>query len=193
MQAVPPKRNFAPGVTLGRVRNPPPAVPLAVSQISGRLESQHCWGGDIMCFTDDRELGELIDTAVENQKRALELLRARPDLIARRNRLGETALHFLAVENYPKGVDFLCRHGADVNSMDLSRATPLLHASMLEYPEVVRILLEHGANPNTEDDTGETPLSCAKDSGNGRIIEMLISAGAGSKPDFPPNGAPPHR
>jgi len=61
-----------------------------------------------MAFTNDKELLELIDASVEDQSKALEMLKAKPDLLARRNRLNETALHFLVVEDYPQGVEFLC-------------------------------------------------------------------------------------
>jgi len=131
-----------------------------------------------MAFTDDKELTALIDASVEDQTKAQELLNAQPDLIRRRNRLEETALHFLAVENFPSGVEFLCRHGAEVDSLDFSKATPLLHAAALGYEDVVRILLANGANPNVQDNTGETVLSSARRSGNQRIVEMLIQSGA---------------
>lgn len=135
-----------------------------------------------MAFTDDKELIELIDMSVEDQTKALALLKAKPDLIRRRNRLEETALHFLAVENFSGGVEFLCRHGVEVDSVDFSKATPLLHAAALGYEEVVRVLLAHGANPNVEDNTGETVLSSARRAGNERIVQMLIQAGAKAEP-----------
>jgi ankyrin repeat protein len=135
-----------------------------------------------MAFTDDNELIELIDMSVEDQPKALALLQAKPDLIRRRNRLEETALHFLAVENLSEGVEFLCRQGAEVDSVDFSKATPLLHAAALGYEEVVRVLLAHGANPNVEDNTGETVLSSARRAGNERIVQMLIQAGAKAEP-----------
>jgi ankyrin repeat protein len=135
-----------------------------------------------MAFTDDKELIALIDASVEDQAAALAMLKAKPDLIHRRNRLEETALHFLAVENFPEGVKFLCRLGAEVDSVDFSKATPLLHAAALGYEEVVRVLLAHGANPNVEDNTGETVLSSARQSGNERILQMLIQAGAKDGP-----------
>ena len=131
-----------------------------------------------MAFSDDNDLVEFIDAAVEDHARALKLLDAKPDLIARRNSLNETPLHFLVVENYPKGVEFLCRHGAGVNTIDFSEATALLHAAALGHEEVVHVLLTHGANPNVSDNTGETPLSSAERSGNKQIVEMLIKAGA---------------
>jgi ankyrin repeat protein len=81
-----------------------------------------------MAFTDDKDLLELIDAAVEDHDTALKLLQREPDLITRRNCLDETALHFLVVENYPTGVEFLCRHGAE--SIPLISAT-LRHCYML--------------------------------------------------------------
>lgn len=131
-----------------------------------------------MAFTDDQELLEFIDAAVLDQAKALEMLRTKPDLIRRRNRLKETALHFLMVENFPQAVEFLCEHGAEVDSVDVANATPLLHASCLGHEELVSILLSHGANPNVTDDTYETPLSWALFNGNKRIEEMLRKAGA---------------
>ena len=135
-----------------------------------------------MAFTDDRELLALIDAAVDDQPAAQAMLKAKPDLIRRRNRLEETALHFLAVENFPGGVEFLCRHGAEVDTFDFSKATPLFHAAALGYEEVVRVLLAHGANPNVEDNTGETVLSSARRTGKERIVQMLIQAGAKAEP-----------
>ena len=84
-----------------------------------------------MAFPEDNEL---IDATVQDRAKALELLGVKPDPIARRNRLEETALHFLAVENFPSGVDFLCSHSADVNRVDFSNATPLLHAASFGVP-----------------------------------------------------------
>jgi hypothetical protein len=53
----------------------------------------------------------------------------------RRNRREETALHFLAVENFPGGVEFLCRHGAEVDSVDFSNAMPLLRHGAKATPQ----------------------------------------------------------
>lgn len=143
-----------------------------------------------MAFTDDKELMTLIDASVHDEAAALTMLKAKPDLIRRRNRLEETALHFLAVENLAGGVELLCRHGADVDTVDSSRATPLLHAAALGYEEIVRLLLAYGANPNVEDDTGETVLSSARRAGSERIVQMLIQAGAKAEPCAPLNGGP---
>ena len=48
-------------------------------------------------------------------------------MIHARNRLDETALHFLAIEGYCEGVAFLAQHGASVDVTD-GYKTPLILA-----------------------------------------------------------------
>ena len=131
-----------------------------------------------MAFTKDKDLIELIDAVVNDPTRAGRLIKDHPDLLKRRNSLEETALHFLTVENYPRGVDFLCQNGAEVDTLDFSGSTPLIHAATLGYEEIVRVLLSHGADPNATDENDESALSSAKRSGNQKILKMLIKAGA---------------
>ncbi len=127
---------------------------------------------------NDKDLEDFIDLAVEDPDRAEKLLEIKPDLLARRTPLEETALNFLAVENYPFAVDWLCKQGAEVDTTDFSGATPLFHAVKLGYEEMVKILLSHGANPNTQDNTGDSALERAMEDGSKNIIEMLTKAGA---------------
>ena len=127
-----------------------------------------------MAFTQDKDLLELIDAAVNDQEKARQLIKDHPDLLKRRNNLEETALHFLAVENYPTGVHFLCQNGAEVDPVDFSGATPLTHAATLGHEEVVEVLLSYGANPNATDGNEESALSCVKRTGNQRIVKMLV-------------------
>lgn len=98
-------------------------------------------------MTEDELLNELIDAAVLDHDRARELLRRHPQLLHAKKSLGETSLHFLAVENYPVGVDFLAKAGADVNTRNEFDKTPLMEAKLLGYEEMVKLLLSHGANP----------------------------------------------
>ena len=56
-------------------------------------------------------------------------------------------------------IQFLVKHGADVNVRDWDHgATPLHTASYFLDLEKMRMLLVHGADPNAEDDLGQTPL-----------------------------------
>ena len=129
-----------------------------------------------MAFTDDQDLIALIDSSVLDQKKADELLQRSPDLLKRRNRLQETALHFLAIEDYPVGIENLCGKGAEVDPRDFTGGTPLLHAATLGNETVVEVLLAHGADASAMDDAGDSVLECAERSGNSRVIELVTEA-----------------
>lgn len=129
-----------------------------------------------MAFTDDQDLLDLIDLAVTDQKKADRLLQRTPDLLRRRNRLKETALHFLAIENYPAGVEYLCGKGAEIDPRDSSGGTPLLHAATLGNERIVEILLNHKADPGVADESGDSVLDCARRSGNARVVSMIAEA-----------------
>ena len=86
-------------------------------------------------------LNELIDAAVQDQQKARLLLKRHPELLRADYSLGETVLHFLAIENYTGAVRFLAEAGADVNAKDKFGDTPLL-SDAKRYKEMVHILLQ---------------------------------------------------
>ena len=108
-----------------------------------------------MAFSDNPLFAQLVDAAVLDQPAAEQLLREHPELIKATNRLGETALHFLAVENYPNGVAFLARHGASIDACNDSGRTPLMEAAMIGATQTVRQLLACGADPNVQTPDGD--------------------------------------
>ncbi|KAH9055793.1 ankyrin repeat-containing domain protein [Lactarius deliciosus] len=55
-------------------------------------------------------------------------------------------------------VQFLLRHGAQVNAGQENLRTPLHLAALVGDPEVARILLEHGADVDIRDYNGQVPL-----------------------------------
>ena len=97
-----------------------------------------------------------MDAAVLDQPAAERLLREQPSLIHATNQLGETALHFLAVEDYAEGVTFLARHGASLNARNEAQRTPLMEAAMVGATQVVRALLACGADPSIQTPEGDT-------------------------------------
>lgn len=99
-------------------------------------------------WRDNKRLGQFIDAAVNDQPSAKEMLEQHPELIDDRYLWGETALHFLAVENYVDGVRFLISLGFDVNATNESGETPLGGAVQLGYEEMATLLLDAGADPN---------------------------------------------
>lgn len=86
------------------------------------------------------------------------MLHSEPQLLESRAGTGETALNYLAVENNLRGVRFLRELGAEVNTGDYSRKTPLHHAALLGYREMVELLIALGADANAKDEEHEVPL-----------------------------------
>ena len=89
---------------------------------------------------------------------------------------GDTPLHIApratAVEG-SNNVTTLIRYGADVNSQNFSRRTPLHSAARAGAVYCVRVLLQHGAKVEAKDVRGETALMVAEDtmfSGRCRIM-----------------------
>ena len=123
-------------------------------------------------------LNDLIDAVVQDQPKAQQMLKRHPGLLHARRGLGETALHFLAVEGYAEGVRFLAVAGADVNAKNEFGDTPLIDAALLGKAKVVRTLLSLGADPNAKSTTKDNALHCAIRSGNSAVVDVLLQAGA---------------
>ena len=134
-----------------------------------------------MAFSNNPLFDQLVDAAVLDQPAAQELLREHPELIAATNRLGETALHFLAVEDYAAGVAFLALHGAPVNARNDSQRTPLMEAAMVGATQVVRVLLAYGADPSIQTPDGDTVWDLLDPESSSEVISILHEHGF-----FPP-------
>ena len=94
------------------------------------------------------------------------------------NSTGETALHYLAIENRLEAARFLISKGAQVDTRDHSKFTPLIVAAWLGHLEMVSLLLEHGADANAHSETLHwTGLHYAANSGHVEILELLLQAG----------------
>ena len=126
-------------------------------------------------------VGEFIDSAEDDQPRALALLQKHPDLIHARRIHGETLVHFMAVEGFYKGVKFLAEHGADVNAVNEFGDSPLIDVATLGRDHIAELLLQHGANPNAESKTRDNALHIAVLSANERMIRVLLEGGADAR------------
>ena len=79
--------------------------------------------------------------------RAEFLLAGAPGMIDLKNGIGETILHWLAVEDDLDAVKWLFRHGADLNCRN-EFGTPLVfEVSLLGYTDLFRWLIANGADP----------------------------------------------
>lgn len=120
----------------------------------------------------------LVDACWADPAAAERFLAQHPTAVRAVDGTGETALHYLAVENHLAGVTFLADRGADVNAPAGMGSTPLHHAAQLDYANMVRLLLARGADPNAADDNGDRPLHAACQSGGGDVVAALIAGGA---------------
>src|SRR5260370_40302662 len=83
------------------------------------------------------------------------LLQHDPRLINSVNDVGETALHFLAVENNRPSVEWLQSRGADLNSTN-EFGTPLLfEVAQLGYRDLFLWLVRRGADPKKKNADGQ--------------------------------------
>ena len=87
--------------------------------------------------------GELAD--------AEQLLKANPTLLTTTNGIGETVLHFLAVENDIKGVAWLRTRDFDVNTKNQFGTPVVFEVAQLEYKELFLWLAANGSDLRTRD------------------------------------------
>jgi hypothetical protein len=123
---------------------------------------------------------EFINAAVEEPDKARQMLKTNPGLLRARWRLGETPLHFLAIEGYLDGVRLLGQLGIDVNAANELGDTALTEVVTLGNAQMVEELLRLGADVNVTSKLRTNPLHCAMEGGHWDIAKLLIKAGARS-------------
>jgi ankyrin repeat protein len=123
-------------------------------------------------------IGEFIEAAACDARKAEAMLRQHPGLLNARWIHDETVLHFLAIEGFDEGVTFLASRGADVNAVNEFGDPALVDVCSLGLDVMVEILVQHGANPNASSATRDTALHAGIRSGNARIVGLLLQAGA---------------
>jgi ankyrin repeat protein len=84
----------------------------------------------------DKDAYRLIHACFNSLEQATILLKAEPSLLNERTGIGETPLHYLAVENQLEAVQFLHQQGADLNTCDNFGDTPLMHAVGLQQFQI---------------------------------------------------------
>lgn len=102
-----------------------------------------------------------VDLAFTDLPAAIAAATADPSLLRRRDPVGETAMHYLVVENRVEAVEAFIRAGSDVNTADEFGDTPLMHAVRGRYGDMVELLLRHGADVDRRTVNDDTALSYA--------------------------------
>lgn len=129
--------------------------------------------------TSDPRFCTLADAACFDRSLAETLVRDDPSIVEARNSIGETAFHYLVVEDDLPPVEWLLRHGSDVNTQNEFGATPLMEAAMLGYLGMCRFLLTHGADIRLLDKNGASALAHAANGVDPRddrsdLLQMLL-------------------
>jgi hypothetical protein len=89
----------------------------------------------------------------------------------------KTPLH-MATYSHEKMVEFLISEGAEINSLDAAKQTPLHTASGVGNYDVVEVLIQYGAMVNAQDKHGNTPLYKAARRGHLDVVILLLEKGA---------------
>ncbi len=76
--------------------------------------------------------------------------------------MGDTPLHFAAIQGNVRVISLLLDAGADIGAVGESGYTPLHYAVEQSRLEAVRVLLERGADISLQTDTGLTSVELAK-------------------------------
>ncbi|MDQ6799254.1 MAG: ankyrin repeat domain-containing protein [Acidobacteriota bacterium] len=109
---------------------------------------------------------------------AVALLEAQPSLLAATTGRGETALHWLVVENRSRAVQFLLERGAEVDRAASAGDTPLISAARMGYVEMCKILIGAGANVNATDQNADSVLHHAAQGDHEEVVQLLLEGGA---------------
>jgi ankyrin repeat protein len=117
----------------------------------------------------------LRDAAYFDLSAAAQVLRDNPSAIDARNSIGETAFHFLVVENALDAVQWLLEKGSDVNTRNNFGSTPLLEAASLGYVSMCEFLLSRGADIEPRNTIDETAISEAARYGHLEILKLLLA------------------
>ena len=87
------------------------------------------------------------------------------------------------IEHWPNGfgkedIEFMVKHGADINKADSKGNTPLIIASSKELDkgeDLIKCLIDNGADINKADSKGNTPLIVASSKGCFGTVKLLLS------------------
>ena len=104
---------------------------------------------------------------------AEKLLRETPALLHLTSGIGETVLHFLAVENDLEGVAWLSARGADLNTKNAFGTPVVFEVAQLEYKELFCWFLENGADRHAEDGDGQDLINYLHDYDQSEIAEWV--------------------
>lgn len=118
--------------------------------------------------------GTLISGCFRSLDEARNLIGNDPGCVHFRDGLGETAFHYVVVENRLDLSEFLLAAGSNIDEADYYGATPLMHAVMLDHRDLIKWLIERGAAIEPKNCNGETVLCWATRNDRAWAFKYLI-------------------
>jgi hypothetical protein len=91
----------------------------------------------------------------EDYDEASRLVGSRPELLHLMNGIGETVLHFLAVEDDQGAVTWLHARGSDINTKNEFGTPVLFEVASLGYKDLFAWFVEAGADVRAQDADGQ--------------------------------------
>ncbi len=89
-----------------------------------------------------------------------------------------TALHIAAQFGNKEAIQWLIRHGEDIEARTVGGRSVLHRAIEFNQEEIAHLLLESGATPNVLDEDGYSPLLSAIAYENNKLSQLLLEKGA---------------
>src|SRR5690349_6101779 len=113
----------------------------------------------------------------EKFKQAATLLARQPSLRSAVNGLGETVLHYQAVENDKQGVSWLSSHGFDINARNELGTPVVFEVAQLDYRDLLQWFISSGADVKCHDSDGRSIKEYVLLFGHEEIARHLESLG----------------
>lgn len=112
----------------------------------------------------------------EDLERAQQCFEERPEDLNMPDNAGNTPLQIASLEGFTDIVRFLLQSGAEVDTRNIDKDTPLIDAVENGHFEVIQLLLGHGANPRLANAKGDEPYELVPtDDENYKQIRKLIA------------------
>ncbi|MEI2742137.1 MAG: DUF4240 domain-containing protein [Candidatus Competibacter sp.] len=102
------------------------------------------------------------------------LLHETPTLLQLKNSIGETVLHFLAVENDLEGVAWLKSKGFELNTKNCFDEPVIFEVAQLGYKELFLWFIENGTDIHIQDGDGQDIFNYLLDHGSSEGIALVI-------------------
>ncbi|HEY3898375.1 MAG TPA: ankyrin repeat domain-containing protein [Chthoniobacter sp.] len=115
------------------------------------------------------------DAVAANLEAAAEMLAQDAVVLRLRNELGETAMHFFAVEGFPGEVVWLIENGSEVDTQNKFKQTPLMEVAGMGRLEMCQLLVSLGASFGYVSSRGESVLSAAASSDEAEVVKYLLA------------------